>query len=995
MVSGAAGLVDQVCFSRYLSYVVGSTAHAVSAVLAAFMTGIAVGATAGGRLSARMRRPIATYGIAEILVGASVALAPVAFAGLTPLYVTLVHRAAGSLALLDFLRWLVAFLFVAIPTAAMGATLPLVSAALASDDALPTRKRRLAILYAANTFGGAGGALIAAYALLPTLGLSTSVYLAAATSALAGLTALVIDISSNAIPAGGSSPTVTDAPASAPQGQLPLPPERAPGSRLRASGSDPLLAFPCGFLVFVLQALSTNLLVTIIGTSAQAFRLVLAAFLTSLFVGVALASRLSRRKSDRSLLYVLVLSSLPIAITLPFQRSLPLALGGLGVLVAFAFVVLPAGAVSATLPLVSVFIASQGGAPDPIASKRRFRSVCAVTLVAGVAGALSGAYLALPTLGLSTFVYSAAAAGAVAFVSVRAVERRAEPRTQRVLSGASVSPSWLAVLAVLSGFLVFAMEVVATHLLVVIIGNSTYAFGLILAAFLLFLFVGAALARTLVAETGDQALAYSLALSALAIALTLPLWDDMPLAFAGLDRSVTTFAGREAMRALIAFAILAVPATCMGFTFPLVLQCAAGSRDVGRLVGKFTTVNTAGAVVGALGTGYVVLPLLGSERTLIFVTMAFAGAAALTAARRSRAVQRGPIAASVVAIAGALLAPRWDLLQLTIGSNVYFDTKRAAQKLLHVREDVNGGVTTVAEWKGVHTLYTNGKFQGNDGLELGAQRYFAHYPCLFVRSFDDALIIGVGTGTTLGTLTAYPWKRIDVADLSPSIVEAAQKYFPHTNRRAFEDPRVHLTIADGRNVLLLSNHRYSIITMELTSVWFAGASNLYSSEYYRMVRDHLTGDGVFQQWVQLHHVTRPVFATLINTLRREFDHVALFYGGGQGILVASMRPLQWSRSRSARTEASPGFSEVLPGGRPLAELTDDLLLIDDSLDRFIADSAREVGADLATFVSNDDNLFLEYQTPRGNVLPWQTRDALAALVRSYRDPLAVAALATD
>jgi spermidine synthase len=129
-ISGAAGLVDQVCFSKYLSYVVGNTAYAVSAVLAAFMTGLAVGATVGGRISVRVRRPLYAYGVAEVLVGLSVALAPLAFAALTPAYVA-VARHSSSLAFISALRWLVAFLFVAIPTAAMGATLPLVSAALA------------------------------------------------------------------------------------------------------------------------------------------------------------------------------------------------------------------------------------------------------------------------------------------------------------------------------------------------------------------------------------------------------------------------------------------------------------------------------------------------------------------------------------------------------------------------------------------------------------------------------------------------------------------------------------------------------------------------------------------------------------------------------------------------------------------------------------------------------------------------------------------------
>src|SRR5213078_1142062 len=74
--SGAAGLLDQVCFSKYLSYVVGATAYAVGAVV-------------GGRMSSRIARPLVAYGVAEVLVGISVALAPLAFAALTPMYVSL------------------------------------------------------------------------------------------------------------------------------------------------------------------------------------------------------------------------------------------------------------------------------------------------------------------------------------------------------------------------------------------------------------------------------------------------------------------------------------------------------------------------------------------------------------------------------------------------------------------------------------------------------------------------------------------------------------------------------------------------------------------------------------------------------------------------------------------------------------------------------------------------------------------------------------------
>ncbi len=477
----------------------------------------------------------------------------------------------------------------------------------------------------------------------------------------------------------------------------------------------------------------------------------------------------------------------------------------------------------------------------------------------------------------------------------------------------------LSLLAFASGWLVFAAEVVFTHLLALVIGNSAYAFGLILAVFLTCLFVGASLAPRAQARLGEAALPLGLAATGLALLLALPLWDKMPALLANTGEHVETFAGREALRGGVAFLVLCVPTTLMGLTFPLLLQRVARFAAVGQLVGRLTAINTVGAVVGSLLTGYAILPLLGSQRSLILIALVFVGAA-LPAVRRAPA--RAARVTRWVAVAGAvtaILVPRWDLSQLNRGTNVYFDGGQATGKVVMIREDVHGGVTTVMEHDGVKTLLTNGKFQGNTGWEMRAQRFFAHYPSLFVHDFNHVLVIGMGTGTTLGTLEAYPWKQMDVAEISPAIVEAAGRYFTEPNRNALADPRVHIHHADGRNYLLVDSERYDMISMELSSIWFAGASSLYSREYYALVHQHLKPGGIFQQWVQLHHVYRRDFATILRTLRLEFDHVALFYGGGQGILVASDLPLRASAAHLEALQASAGYPGDDPPRPPVAD----------------------------------------------------------------------------
>ncbi|MBK7582108.1 MAG: fused MFS/spermidine synthase [Myxococcales bacterium] len=786
VVSGATGLIDQLCFSKYLTYIVGSTAHAVSAVLAAFMAGLAIGAHFGGKLSTRIKNPLIAYGVLELAVALSVAIAPFAFHSLTPLYVKVAQAAPGSLVVLSGARWCLAMLVVIVPTTAMGATLPFLARALGEGAAqshaeASERARRLGFLYAANTLGGALGAVLAAYFVLPALGLTRTVGVAAALSAGIGVLAILLGRRSSSL-----APLRSDA-ASAPESET--------------------------------------------GENALA-------------------------EAD------------------PSSREL-----GLLTLLAFA-----------------------------------------------------------------------------------------------------------------SGYLVFSAEVVFTHLLALVIGNSAYAFGLILAVFLSCLFVGASRAPALLKRRGALALPASLVLTGVLLAATLPLWDRLPLIFKGTGEHISSFEGREAMRALVAFAVLCLPTVLMGLTFPLLLARVARFAAVGRLVGRLTAINTMGAVTGSLVTGYLVLPALGSQRVLIASALVFAALGVATALATSPAVKSFAIAGAAVAAAFGLLAPRWDLGRLTSGSNVYFDSDEVPDELLMMEEDVHGGVTTVARRGDVLTLYTNGKFQGNNGWELHAQRFFAHYPSLFVTAQRQALVIGLGTGTTLGTIAAYPWQHIDMVEISPAISVAAKKYFGSINYNSLDDPRVALHLADGRNFLLLATQRYSLISMELSSVWFAGASNLYSREFYQLVHSRLEPGGVFQQWVQLHHMSQRDFATILHTLADEFEHVTLFYGGGQGILVASERPLVASRAHLTALAADPRIHATIPNNRDLATLLDDVLVTDRGLRRFIDDTARASGVPLEKMISSDDSLYLEYATPRGNVLPWSSREELVATLRRYRDPAEVAAM---
>jgi spermidine synthase len=758
----------------------------------------------------------------------------------------------------------------------------------------------------------------------------------------------------------------------------------------------------------------SKLLGYVFGATAYAVSTVLSAFMAGLALGAYFGGRNAARVARPLMVYGLaemvvgaVCAASPAALALLTQayvslaRSAPGSLALVTVLRAAltALVVLvPTVAMGATLPLLSRVVA---GVREGAGGAERLAGIYAINTAGGAAGALLSAYAILPALGIRGTMTAAALAnvaiGAVAFFTGRAGAPD-EPHAARVVDAAGAATPepepepegererLLLGLAFASGFLVFAAEVVQTHLLALLIGNSAYAFGLMLAVFLVCLAVGAARAPSFARKHGRGALGRGLAAAALSLAITLPLWDQLPRVFLFAGKHVTSWEGRELCRALAAFAILALPTLWMGTTFPLLLQRAARHHDVAAKVGGLTVANTLGTICGSILTGYVVLPALGSQGALRAVAVAFALAAA-AALHGIPGRRPGVLAVGAAGAVIALLLPRWDMARLTSGANVYFTSGPPPDDIAMVREDVHGGVTTVVHRAGVTTMYTNGKFQGDDGPEMPAQRRFAHFPSLFVRSFDRALVIGLGTGTTLGTIATYPWKRIDVAEISPSIVEASRRFFLPQTLGALDDARVHLDLNDGRNVLLVAAQPYDLVTIELTSVWFAGASSLYSREFYELVKARLSPGGVLQQWVQLHHIRRRELAAIVDTLRGSFGHVALFVGGEQGILVASDAPLVAGAARLATLEQRPTLKMTL-GGKAMTDLFDELLASEDELGRFVADT-RAAGEPVPT--STDDNLYLEYATPKGNVLNYHTSlDGTLEMLGRYRtqDPRA-------
>lgn len=270
--SGFAALVYQTAWTRQFALVFGASPPAVAAVLAAYMGGLAAGAALAGRFVERLRRPLLAYALLEAGVALSALALPIALDGVSALQAWLfgglpeLSAEVGTRATLFHLS--AAFVLLAIPTALMGMTLPVLVRQVVREQGQIAS--RVGTLYGLNTAGAVCGVMAAGFWLLPDFGLGDSVRVAAGSNAVAGLLALALS--------RGASKIVGAAPA-----------EDAGSPR---SWILPLVCV-AGVASFGYEVLWSRLFAQLLGGGLAGFAITLASFLTGIALGAVLATRVS------------------------------------------------------------------------------------------------------------------------------------------------------------------------------------------------------------------------------------------------------------------------------------------------------------------------------------------------------------------------------------------------------------------------------------------------------------------------------------------------------------------------------------------------------------------------------------------------------------------------------------------------------------------------------------------------------------------------------
>ncbi len=389
--SGACGLIYQVLWLRQLSFVLGVTVYAASTVLAAFMSGLALGSLLAPRVLNRIGRPLVAFGLAEILIGLAALATPAALSGAVAVYEAAYRAGGDSPALLTLGRVIAAFLVLLVPTMLMGLTLPLLSAtSLVRSGRIGSR---IGLLYAANTAGAVTGALLAGFHLIGGIGMRRTFFVAASLNALVGLAALWLSRGTESAPPRAA--VTPDAIGSRPAAAIVNRTTRAVQYVVAVSGAASL----------ALEIVWFRILLQFLPATTYAFTTMLATVLAGIAAGGAVGARILARERDWHWMLVRILFASAIAavvsvILLSWTYAAGWRTSGTiqaSVAAIFPAALLMGAAFPLALHLGGLAARRDSDSSDVIA--RHVGRLYALNVAGAIVGALGGGFLLLPVLG--------------------------------------------------------------------------------------------------------------------------------------------------------------------------------------------------------------------------------------------------------------------------------------------------------------------------------------------------------------------------------------------------------------------------------------------------------------------------------------------------------------------------------------------------------------------------------------------------------------------
>ncbi len=706
---------------------------------------------------------------------------------------------------------------------------------------------------------------------------------------------------------------------------------------------------PALVIVFILSGASglvyqiawVRLLALTFGITIYAVSTVVAAFMGGLALGSFLGGRLADRVSRPILFYaaaeaVVAVMGLLSPRALDWVQSTYLALSDASELapsvvalrfaLAAAVLLVPTTLMGATLPLMvkgSLSLSRDIGS--------RVSWLYASNTAGAIIGTVAAGFIMIGTIGISRTITTAAILNLVAAacavllgaavrpLSERVREHRAQalPTAEDEVAASATVRSLVIASFALQGLASLAYEVIWTRVLAVILDGTTYAFSIVLATVLLGIAIGSALVSPLMSRPLPWVRIYALLQAAVAAFAFLGVvvfahihgimdhLDDLAL----LQQMLASHFAWMAVTAMVA---ILPPMLLLGASFPIAARIVvSGPSTAGRQLGVLYAGNTAGAILGAWSAGFFLIPVLGTQRAieLLAAVNAALGVVLAVVSGRGRAL------VTAVALGLPLLAAGLTVL---LASDMY--TRVVAghfegRDVVWVGEGLETSVAVVRNRQtGFLEMYNNGAAQASeDPGTVSFHRLVGHIPMTIHPDPQEVLIVGIGGGSTAGAFARHDPTRIDVAELSDTVLTGTH-FFDPENDNILDWPRLNLRLEDGRNHLLLTDKKYDVVTADAVHPRNVGSTVLYSYDYYRLVSKSLKPGGLMSQWLEDrpdnpdNDAQRKLMA---RTFLKAFPHVTMWVWGA--LLIGSNDPINIDFNRLTAEWDERHLGDILEG----------------------------------------------------------------------------------
>jgi spermidine synthase len=684
------------------------------------------------------------------------------------------------------------------------------------------------------------------------------------------------------------------------------------------AGHGPLRIFAwvyffSGFSSLVYQVVWQRALSTHFGVGPISTTVIVSVFMAGLGLGSHIGGILTKKATDRITAYFAVELALGLfgACSLGFLQIAGAFIAkssfALGVAAVAGFLLVPTVLMGMTFPLLTQIFVERDPRLGATVSRLYFVNTLGATF-----GALSSSVVLISFFGLDVALYAAAVIN-LTLASAIQLARRIDRRHGHIEIPAAVvdeTPErFPIVLVFVTGFLAIGYQMLWFRMVGILVKDSPYAFSGILATYLLGIACGSLWVHRALESRRLRnvrclylGLQVAIGLYALGAALLVYLLRNTSAFEALMQVSFTAdthppkigpgvFANPKRLFLLTDIfwwsLLLFFPATlCMGAAFPLApLLVNRDLQGSGATLGRVYFLNVAGNVAGGVVTGFLLLPALGSEWTLLLFTSAnlmfLLPLDQVGSLRLSRAARAGACV-SLCALAWLFGFGRGQLVRALHPydgpGTQYFD------------EGVEGTVMTYVDGPKVVT-YLNGQRHGgrpNPSFYVEAVEAAA-----FARSVERVLFIGYGTGSTMEALLKLPQiQQVVLVELNATLMQNLKR--APLFRELLSDPRIELIIDDGRRYLLSNSERFDLILLDPLRTATAYSNNLYSREFFTLVNEHLNPGGLMMLW-------QDEFDILPRTVADAFPHTRQY----SYFLLAS--GAAWVESPSRRRVIASGF----------------------------------------------------------------------------------------